>query len=216
MYKYGISYYEVVEGARVPVSDLTVKLVRPGGDWAIGLVMTESLDASGYYEIAIDDAEDCGFYEIWDDQVNPSGSFSGKTCLVGQMDARGIQNGAIYGNHILAGAVTESKIAANAVSETHLKTTFTIPLSKITHEAQAEEDGVGGNSSETPPTSADATVEHFFDGDYEAMPTILLTPRTKIGTYIANASITDKKLTLIVGIWNPDETTPLYDILVVP
>lgn len=215
MYKYGISYYGMDGAERVPVTGLTVKILRPGQGWAEGVAMTESVALSGYYEVSITDLEDCGFFEIWDDQVNPSGAFSGKTCLVGPMDARGIMNEAIYGNHLIAGAVTESKIASNAVSAAHLKTTFSIPLSKITHEAQTEEDGTGDVSSAFPPTSADAKAEHLFESDYTAVPTILLTPRAAFMPYIDSATITDSKLTLVVGLYNPDEVTPLYDVLVI-
>ena len=49
MFKYGISYYTMEEGARKPQSGVDVRLLRPGADWQNGLRLIET-ENSGYYE----------------------------------------------------------------------------------------------------------------------------------------------------------------------
>jgi hypothetical protein len=114
MFKYGISYYTVENGERKPESGLDVRLLRPGGNWQTGIPLIETGD-TGYYECFIEDEKDCGFYEIWDNRNDTNGSFSGKYCTIGKLDARGLQNRCIYGNHIEDGAVTASKIAQHSL-----------------------------------------------------------------------------------------------------
>ena len=84
-----------------------------------GRVESDSLKP--YYECLIETEADCGFYEIWDNRGNPNGAFGGKTCTIGKLDARGLQNDCIYGNHILDGVVTGSKIANEAIGTEHLQ-----------------------------------------------------------------------------------------------
>lgn len=47
MFKYGISYYIMEEGARKPQSGVDVRLIRPGADWQSGLRLIET-ENSGY------------------------------------------------------------------------------------------------------------------------------------------------------------------------
>lgn len=91
MYKYGIAYYQSQGSTRVPVTGLAVKLVRPGANWASGLVMTET--APGYYEKTVYSEADCGFYEIWDDTIYPQGAHSGKHGILGKLDLAGLKDG---------------------------------------------------------------------------------------------------------------------------
>ncbi|MDP3115331.1 MAG: hypothetical protein Q8M98_11260, partial [Candidatus Cloacimonadaceae bacterium] len=148
MFKYGISYYIMEEGARKPQSGVDIRLIRPGADWQSGLKLNET-ENSGYYQYFIEHESDCGFYEVWDNRGNPNGSFSGKTCTIGKLDARGLQNDCIFGNHILDGVVTGSKIANGAISANHLDNSL-FTLSKLQHELQDQDKGVGEQSQKTP------------------------------------------------------------------
>lgn len=53
-----------------------------------------------------------------------------KTCTIVKLDARGLQNNCIYGNHILDGVVTGIKIA-NGVVETKYLANDILNLSKL-------------------------------------------------------------------------------------
>lgn len=89
MYKFGLAYYQANNAERIPVTGLTVKFVRPGGTWASGLLAPET--SPGYYELTILAEADAGFYHIWDNTTNQAGAFSGKTAIVGPLDAAGFQ-----------------------------------------------------------------------------------------------------------------------------
>ena len=89
MYKYGIAYYQAQGSSRVPVTGLSVRLVRPGLNWSDGLSLQET--APGYYEITVLTEAQCGFYEIWDTSLHPPGGFSGKHAVLGKLDFAGIQ-----------------------------------------------------------------------------------------------------------------------------
>ncbi len=108
------------EGFRKPQSGVDIRLLRPGADWQSGLMLNET-ENSGYYEYFIEHESDFGFYEIWDNRGNPNVSFSGKTWTIVKLDARGLQNNCIYGNHILDGVITGSKIANEAIDTEHLQ-----------------------------------------------------------------------------------------------
>ncbi|HCM15785.1 MAG TPA: hypothetical protein DHW79_07560, partial [Candidatus Cloacimonas sp.] len=148
MFKYGISYYTVENGERKPESGVDVRLLRPGADWQTGIPLIETGD-TGYYECFIEDEKDCGFYEIWDNPNDTNGSFSGKYCTIGKLDARGLQNRCIYGNHIEDGAVTASKIAQHSITANHLDNS-TFNLTKLQHEIQNEYRGVGDITQSSP------------------------------------------------------------------
>lgn len=89
MYKFGLAYYQANNAERIPVTGLTVKFVRPGGTWASGITAPET--SPGYYELTILTEAAAGFYHIWDNTSTPTGSFSGKTAIVGPLDAAGFQ-----------------------------------------------------------------------------------------------------------------------------
>lgn len=217
MYIYGIAYYEMDGSDRVPISGLDVRLVRPGDDWGNGIQMYEMAVGSGYYECDIATEADCGFYEIWDDQNNPLGAFSGKTCIVGKLDARGIQNANVYSNHIQDGAVGSGKIADRAVQLGHLDVSIDIPITMLYHEAQTHNDGVGVVTAKTPPEADDTSVSHVFAREYAEVPTIVLTPTTPISIYLLDVTVDDGVLTVVVGVLsNPDIVNPEYSILVFP
>ena len=116
MYKYGISYYYMDGSIRKPRSGVDVRLLRPGQSWAEGIKLIEVTGGSGYYEISIESEAGCGYYELWDDLGSPFGQFSGKTCIIGRLDTRGLQNNSVNASHITDGSVTSSKIANGALS----------------------------------------------------------------------------------------------------
>ncbi len=117
MYRFSIQYSIVVDGEKLPLTGLTVKLVKPGSNWASGTTIPEAAADTGYYE---SDVSTAGYYEIWDTQDSPSGSFSGKTVTVGLLDTTGIAANAVDTEQITDGAVTAGKIAATAVTAVKL------------------------------------------------------------------------------------------------
>lgn len=94
MYKYGIAYYQAQGQTRVPVTGLTVRLVRPLASWASGITMQET--APGYYEATVLTEAQCGFYEIWDTASYSGGAPSGKHAIIGKLDLNGIQGGSNF------------------------------------------------------------------------------------------------------------------------
>jgi len=175
MYKFGISYYIMSAFSRIPLSNVDIRLVRPGATFASGIPVKETPQGSGYYETDKLLEPEWGFYEIWDDRQNPSGGFSGKTCTVGKLDARGIQNNSIYTNHIENEAVTKEKIGLNAIQSEHFEDN-TIPLAKLACEIQDQTRGTGEPSTETPPRPEDDQVVHTLDKEYYILPHIIITP----------------------------------------
>jgi len=199
MFKYGISYYTVENGERKPESGVDVRLLRPGADWQTGIPLIETGD-TGYYECFIEDEKDCGFYEIWDNRNDSNGSFSGKYCTIGKLDARGLQNRCIYGNHIEDGAVTSSKIAQHSITANHLDN-GTFKLNKLQHEIQNEYRGVGDITQSSPARLRDDRfINHTLDKEYAEPPHIILTNMCNAHLFIDNAK-TDKGLvTISIGI----------------
>lgn len=209
MYTYAISYFEMVEGVRVPLSGLAVKLVSPGKDFVDGIELVENISGSGFYEAQVDDP---GFYELWDDETSPSGAFSGKTCVVGPVNGDGIQNLAVGSEHLRAASVTESKVAANTISPTHLKSNFQMPVSKVAHEFTNQDSGVGNISGDVPEKD-DTEAVHTLEADYTQVPILIIVPRCKAGIWLKSAVIEDTKCVITVAIENPDEVEPYYDIV---
>ena len=214
MYKYGISYYYMDGSTRMPRSGVDVRLLRPGQSWAEGLKLIEVTAESGYYEIGIEDEVDCGFYELWDNLGNPLGQFSGKTCTIGKLDARGLQNNCIYGNHILDGVVTGSKIANEAIGTEHLQNGL-LSLTKLQYELQDQDKGVGDNSQSSPAKlSEDKVITHVLDKEYQELPHIILTNQCDAFLYIADAKIEGNLVTITIGISQVYTTTdPFYKLL---
>jgi len=214
MYKFAIGYYTMEGTARKPQSGLDIRLLRPGQSWAEGKHLIETVPVSGYYEIGIQNEADCGFYEIWDNLGNSLGQFSGKTCIIGKMDARGIQNDCIYGNHILDGVVTGSKIANEAIGTEHLQNGL-FSLSKLQYEIQDQDKGVGDNSQASPAKlSDDKVITHVLDKEYQELPHIFLTNQCDAFLFIADAKIEGNLVTITIGISQVyTATDPFYKLL---
>jgi hypothetical protein len=214
MYKFAIGYYTMEGTARKPQSGLDIRLLRPGQSWAEGKHLIETVPVSGYYEIGIQNEADCGFYEIWDNLGNSLGQFSGKTCIIGKMDARGIQNNSIYANHILDGAVTGSKIANAAIGTEHLQNGL-LSLTKLQYELQDQDKGVGDNSQASPAKlTEDKIITHILDKEYQELPHIFLTNQCDAFLYIADAKIEGNLVTITIGISQVNTATdPFYKLL---
>lgn len=215
MFKYGISYYIMEEGARKPQSGVDIRLIRPGADWQNGIRLNET-DNSGYYECLIENESDCGFYEIWDNRGNSNGSFGGKTCTIGKLDARGLQNDCIYGNHILDGVVTGSKIANSSVSAKHLDGSL-FTLSKISHELQDQDKGIGDQTQATPASIRDDRfISHKLDKEYNTIPRVILTSQCNCFLYIADIKLDGTQITITIGIGQLfDAQEGKYDLLII-
>jgi len=199
MFKYGISYYTVENGERKPESGVDVRLLRPGADWQTGIPLIETGD-TGYYECLIEDEKDCGFYEIWDNRNDTNGSFSGKYCIIGKLDARGLQNRCIYGNHIEDGAVTSSKIAQHSITANHLDNS-TFELNKLQHEIQNEYRGVGDNTQSSPARHRDDRfINHTLDKEYAEPPHLILTNMCNAHLFIDSAKTDKGQVTISIGI----------------
>lgn len=216
MYRYGIAYYQMDGTERKPVTDADVRLLRPGQSWAEGLALAQAVAGSGYYEITTDDPTKLGFYEIWDDQVAPAGAFSGRCCLIGQMDSRGFQNAAVLSNHIADAAVTAAKLAAGSVTTDKLALAM-LPASALIYEAQDAADGVGDVSEASPGViETDTKVLHEFDREYSAEPLIFLTPRCDLNLYISQVTLAAGALSVAVGLGTAGAATTLaYDLIVI-
>jgi len=214
MYKFAIGYYTMEGTERKPQSGVNIRLLRPGQSWAEGKHLIETTPNSGYYEIAIEDEADCGFYEIWDNIGNTQGQFSGKTCTIGKIDARGLQNNCIYGNHILDGVVTGSKIANAAIGTEHLQNGL-FSLTKLQYEIQDQDKGVGDNSQASPAKlTEDKIITHILDKEYQELPHIILTNQCDAFLYIADAKIEGNLVTIMIGISQVyTATDPFYKLL---
>jgi len=216
MYKFAIGYYIMEGTARKPQSGVDVRLLRPGADWQNGLRLIET-ENSGYYECLIETESDCGFYEIWDNRGNPNGAFGGKTCTIGKLDARGLQNDCIYGNHILDGVVTGSKIANGAVSANHLdNSVFT--LTKLQHELQNQDKGTGDQTQSSPASIRDDRfISHKLDKEYNTIPQIILTSHCNCFLYIADIKQEGTQITVTIGIGQLfDAQEGKYQIIALP
>jgi len=214
MYKFAISYYTMEGTERKPQSGVDIRLLRPGQSWPEGKKLIETTPNSGYYEVSIETEADCGFYELWDDHGNPQGQFSGKTCTIGKLDARGLQTNCIYGNHILDGVVTGNKIANAAIGTEHLQNGL-LPLSKLQYELQDQNKGVGDNSHSSPAKlNDDKIITHILDKEYPELPHIILTNQCDAFLYIANVKIEKNLVTVLIGISQVyTATDPFYELL---
>ena len=214
MYKFAISYYTMEGTERKPQSGVDIRLLRPGQSWAEGKKLIETTPNSGYYEIGIEAEADCGFYEIWDNIGSTQGQFSGKTCTIGKLDARGLQNNCIYGNHLLDGVVTGSKIANEAIGTEHLQTGL-FSLTKLQYELQDQDKGVGDNSQCSPAKLAeDKIITHVLDKEYQELPHVILTTQCDAFLYIADVKIEGNLVTVMIGISQVyTATDPFYKLL---
>ena len=200
MYKFAISYYTMEGTERKPQSGVDIRLLRPGQSWAEGKHLIESTPNSGYYEIGIEAEADCGFYEIWDNIGNTQGQYSGKTCTIGKLDARGLQNRCIFSNHIEDGAVTASKIAQHSITANHLDN-GTFKLTKLQHEVQNEYRGVGNNTQGSPARIRDdQMITHTLDKEYDDPPHIVLTNMCNAHLYIDSVKVDKGLVTISIAI----------------
>ncbi|GAB1467723.1 hypothetical protein MASR2M64_04060 [Candidatus Cloacimonadota bacterium] len=216
MYKYGISYYKMELGERVPLTGVDVRLLRPGADWVDGLLLTET-ETSGYYECFISDEADCGYYEVWDDRGNPAGSFSGKTCTIGKLDARGLQNGCVYSNHILDGVVTTDKIANGSVTMNHLNGDVKLPLANLLYEVQDQDNGIGDNTQSSPASCVDDKyITHVLDKEYKFIPHVILTNQCNCFLYVKDIAQEGAQITIKICVGNNfDADSAIYQILAI-
>ena len=214
MYKFAISYYTMEGTERKPQSGVDIRLLRPGQSWAEGKHLIETVPDSGYYAIDIQNESDCGFYELWDNLGNPFGQFSGKTCTIGKIDARGLQNNCIYGNHILDGVVTGSKIANAAIGTEHLQNGL-FSLTKLQYEIQDQDKGVGDNSQASPAKlTEDKIITHTLDKEYQEVPHIILTNQCDAFLFIADVKLDGNRITIMIGISQVyTATDPFYKLL---
>ncbi|MDD2228685.1 MAG: hypothetical protein PHY48_04655 [Candidatus Cloacimonetes bacterium] len=214
MYKFAISYYTMEGTERKPQSGVDIRLLRPGQSWAEGKHLIETVPDSGYYAIDIQNESDCGFYELWDNLGNPLGQFSGKTCTIGKLDARGLQNNCIYGNHILDGVVTGSKIANEAIGTEHLQNGL-LSLTKLQYELQDQDKGMGDNSQSSPAKlSEDKIITHILDNEYQELPHVILTNQCDAFLYLADVKIEGNLVTVLIGISQVyTATDPFYKLL---
>jgi hypothetical protein len=200
MYRFAISYYIMNGVTRIPLSGVTIRLVRPGDTFLNGVKLSEKPTGSGYYETEVLSESFWGFYEVWDDRVDPNGSFSGKTCTVGKLDARGIKDSAIYSNHILNEAITPEKLADDCIEPRHVKDS-TISLSSLIHELQDETSGTGDTSTHSPAViDVDKYADHKLEKEYNEIPFIILTNQCDAHLFIKDITLDGIKVTVSVGL----------------
>lgn len=216
MYKYGISYFKMENGQRLPLSGVDVRLLSPGESWDNGIPLVEK-ETSGYYECLLDE-NDCGYYEIWDNLGDSDGTFTGKTRIIGKMDARGLQNECIYGNHISDGVVTATKIANNAISLNHLSSEFILSLSRIFYELQDQDDGIGDVTMRSPAScTKDKYITHELNQEYSALPYIIITNQCNCFMYVSDISLDGSKVTIKIAIGNNyDADYAKYQLMAIP
>ena len=214
MYKFAISYYTMEGTERKPQSGIDIRLLRPGQSWSEGKQLIENTPHSDYYEISIESESDCGFYEIWDNIGNTQGQFSGKTCTIGKLDARGLQNNCIFGNHILDGAVGGTKIANEAIGTEHLQNGL-LSLSKLQYELQDQDKGVGDISQCSPAKlTPDKFITHILNKEYQELPHIILTNQCDAFLYISDVMLVGNQVTVKIRISKVyTATDPIYKLL---
>jgi len=215
MYKYGISYYKMEGGAKVPHSGLNVRLLRPGQTWQEGIVLSENQAGRGHYDVNIEDAADCGYYEIWDD-LGGSGAFSGRSCIIGQLDARGLQDACIYGNHITDGVVTESKIGVGAINLSHLSA-VQFGANKLVYEEHNQDQGIGDVSLASPAVlGTDKYITHVFAKEYTQEPLVIFTNKCGCFMYVYAVSLIAGELTIDLAAGTNDDASDFaYDLVVI-
>jgi hypothetical protein len=199
MYKFGISYYMMSAASRIPLTGVKVRLVRPGSDFYHGIPVHETPANSGYYETDKLEVTDWGFYEIWDDRVKEEGSFSGKTCIVGQLDSYGIKDKAIGTNQVDNEAITSDKLSAEAVKTKNLANGI-IPLSKMICEIQDQSQGRGMQSNQSPPhMELDDLAEHILVKEYDHIPHIILTPWCDSNLFIKDVKHEERQIIITIA-----------------
>lgn len=214
MYKYGIAYYKVESGQRMPDTERKVRLVRPGEAWESGLLLAD-LSLTGFYEFSTSDPSQFGFYEIWDDVFNPP-AFSGKCCFVGPLDSGALQPGIINNNHLKDGIISAQKLAKDAITSEHLNA-IEFSLSKIVHEIQDEKDGEGDESFSSPAIiGIDNVAKHVLNYEYVKLPFVILVNHCAGHLYIANIIHQEGFVFVEVGlVAGKDTLDAIYNLLVI-
>jgi len=205
MYRFGISYYEMVNGVRHPISNLEVKLVRPGSDFDHGIRMHELYPDSGYYETDTVTEEDNGLYEIWDNKIDSKGASTGKVTIIGKLDKNAFQKG----------CVDAFALADDGVQDRHIKES-SVPFSKLNYQSFTADHGKGDQTAHTPAIiGSDKESIHTLDG-YNAIPQVILTPMCDTLLFINDIKLDGTKLTVYVGIGRPGDNPQLvYNLVLI-
>lgn len=205
MYKFGISYYQMNGSSRVPISNLEVRLVRPGQTFDSGISLREYLPDSGYYETDRLTEEDNGLYEIWDNKADGHGSSSGKVTIIGKLDKSAFQKGCI----------TAEALAEDCVTSKHIKSS-SLFFSKLSYETLTANQGKGDQTGQTPAIiGADKVSVHTLEG-YTALPQVILTSMCDTLLFIADIKLDGTKLTIHVGLGRPGDNPQLvYNLVLI-
>jgi len=183
---------------RVPISNLEVRLVRPGKTFDDGIRLIEYLPQSGYYETDRVTEEDNGLYEIWDNKKEPQGAPSGKVTIIGKLDKDAFQKG----------CVDDLILADSSVQDRHIKD-YSILFSKLRTDILSQNHGKGDQTGQTPATiGADKYSVHTLDG-YATEPQVILTPMCDTLLFIHDIKLDGTKLTIYVGIGRPGDNPQL-------
>ncbi len=217
MFKYGISYFIMEEGAHKLQSGEDIRLLILGTVLQTDRKPIET-ENSGFYDCMIETEADCRFCEIWDNRGNPNDSFSSKTCTIGNLDTQELQNDCIYGNHILYGVVTGSKIANGTVALNHLDNSMRFPLSKLLCELHNQDAGMEDTTQAFPPSCPDdRCINHKLDKEYETIPHIVLTNQCNCFLYIYDIKKEGTQITITLAIKNNfDAGLAKYLLLTLP
>ena len=205
MYKFGISYYQMLGSSRIPISNLEVRLVRPGQIFDSGISLREFLPDSGYYETDRLTEEDNGLYEIWDNKTDGHGASSGKVTIIGKLDKSAFQKGCI----------TSEALAEDCVKDNHIKA-GTLTFTKLQTEIFNANQGKGDQTGHVPAViGADKVSVHTLEG-YTALPQVILTSMCDTLLFIADIKLDGTKLTVHVGIGRPGDTPNLvYNLVLI-
>jgi hypothetical protein len=205
MYKFGISYYQMLGSSRIPISNLEVRLVRPGQTFDSGIILREFLPDSGYYETDRLTEEDNGLYEIWDNKTDGHGANSGKVTIIGKLDKSAFQKACI----------TAEALAEDCVSTMHIKS-YSIPFSKLHTDILTANQGKGDQTGHIPAIiGADKYSVHTLEG-YTIEPQVILTSMCDTLLFINDIKLDGTKLTINVGIGRPGDNPQLvYNLVLI-
>ncbi len=195
MYKYGTSYFTVSGTEKLPVTGLDVRLVEPGGDYALGVVLPE-VGETGYYagDVAVP-----GYYELWDDNGGTP-QFSGRTVVLGPANSAGISNGAVTSDKLAEVAVKSEKIAPGSIDTQHIGTVL-FGLNQLDHEIATENDGIGVTSANTPAeVGVDELIEHHLTGEYQTIPFIVVVTHCDAFLWVDRVTLDGASVTVTLGV----------------
>ncbi len=175
MYRYGISYFRIENGQRVPITGLEVRLVKPRLGWETGIVLKETGQNSGFYESDIIATDKAGYFDIWDNKTNANvPSMSGKSVVVGCVDSDGIEQGAVNAYHLADESITSDKIAKDGIYQANLKDGH-VSLAKLSCIIENQTKGIGYETGHTPAiVGSDKTIVHTINLKDKKAPLIFL------------------------------------------